>query len=229
MYIGRIMHTNLITVSPGATLVEARKLLESKRIDHLLVVNDSGKLVGLLSDRDLKQYWASPANTLSAHELGYLLEKILVKMIMVKTVLTITTETTIERAAHIMQTNNINSLPVMENGELVGIITSTDVMGVLLDAIGMNEESVRICVLVSDRIGTIAEVSALLRDLNINIESMITWPLRDHPGTHQLVIRLSGDDGPRAVAALNKKHYKVLTRYVKDLSPYLPVQDQAPS
>jgi len=222
MYIGRIMHTNLITISPEASLIEAKDLIDSNNIDHLLVVNKEGKLIGILSDRDLKQNWASPANTLSTHELDYVLEKILVKMIMVKTVVTITTETTIERAAQIMQSNNINSLPVMENDELVGIITGTDVMGVLLEAIGMNEESVRICVLVSDRIGKIAEVGALLRDLTINIQSMITWPVRDYPETHQLVLRLSGDDGPRAVAALNKNGFKVLTHYVKDLTPYLP-------
>jgi acetoin utilization protein AcuB len=81
---------------------------------------------------------------------------------------------------------------------------------------------VRICVLVSDRIGKIAEVSAILRDLDINIQSLVTWPTRSYPDVHQLVLRLSGDDGPRAVAALNKKHFKVLTRYVKDLSPFLP-------
>lgn len=222
MYVGRIMHTNLITVSPKATLVEARELIEKWAIDHLLVVGNKGKLVGIISDRDLKQYWASPANTLSTHELGYLLEKILVEMIMVKTVVTITTETTIERAAFIMQVNNINSLPVMEDEDLVGIITSTDVMGVLLEAIGMNEESVRIAVLVKDRIGAIADVSAILRDQAINIQSMITLPIREHPDVNQLVLRLSGDDGPRAVALLNKNHFKVLTRYVRDLSPFLP-------
>jgi len=222
MYVGRIMHTNLITVSPKATLVEARELIEKWAIDHLLVVDNKGKLVGIISDRDLKQYWASPANTLSTHELGYLLEKILVEMIMVKTVVTITTETTIERAAFIMQVNNINSLPVMEDEDLVGIITSTDVMGVLLEAIGMNEESVRIAVLVKDRIGAIADVSAILRDQAINIQSMITLPIREYPDVNQLVLRLSGDDSPRAVALLNKNHFKVLTRYVKDLSPFLP-------
>lgn len=222
MYIGRIMHTDLITISPDASLVEARDLIERKNIDHLLVVNDKEKLVGILSDRDLKKYWASPATSLSNHELAYLLEKILVKMIMVKAVTTVTPDTTIERAAHIMQTGNINSLPVMEQGELVGIITSTDVIGVLLEAIGMYEDSVRICVLVDDRIGAIAEVSALLRDLGVNIQSLVTWPVRRYPGIHQLVLRLPGDDGPKAVAALNRKHFKVLTRYVKDLSPYLP-------
>jgi len=222
MYIGRIMHTNLVTTTPEATLVEARKIIESKNIDHLLVVNRQGKLVGILSDRDLKQHWASPATSLSKNELGYLLEKILVKMIMVKTVVTITPDTTIERAAYIMQTNNISSLPVMDQGELVGIITSTDVMGVLLEAIGMHEESVRISVLVDDRIGKLAEVTAVLKDHNINIQSLFAWPVRRHPGIHQLVIRLSGEDGPKAVVALNKNNFKVLTRYVKDLAPYLP-------
>jgi acetoin utilization protein AcuB len=225
MYVGSIMHTNLITVSPKATLVEAKELIDKWAIDHLLVLNAKGKLVGILSDRDLKQNWASPANTLSTHELGYLLEKILVEMIMIKTVVTITTETTIERAAFIMQSNNISALPVLENDDLVGIITSTDVMEVLLQAIGMSEESVRISVLVKDRIGAIADVSAILRDKAINIQSMITLPMPNYPEINQLVLRLSGDDGPRAVALLNKNHFKVLTRYVKDLTPYLPDLD----
>jgi acetoin utilization protein AcuB len=206
-------------------MVEARELIDKWAIDHLLVVDANEKLVGIVSDRDLKQYWASPANTLSTHELGYLLEKILVEMIMAKTVKTISTETTIERAAYIMQTGNINALPVLETGELVGIITSTDVMGVLLQAIGMSEDSVRIAVLVKDRIGAIADVSSILRDQAINIQSMITLPIRDYPEINQLVLRLSGEDGPRAVALLNKNHFKVLTRYVKDLTPYLPNLD----
>ena len=224
MYIGRIMHTDLVTVSPQASLVDAKELVEQKNIDHLLVVDHKGKLVGLLSDRDLRQYWASPATSLSSHELAYLLEKITVESIMVKTIVTVTVDTTIERAAYIMQTNNISSLPVMDGEDLVGIITSTDVMGVLLEAIGMSETSVRICVLVDDRIGTLAEVAAVLRDRDINIQSLVSWPVKRHPGIHQLVMRLSEDDGPKAVALLNKNGFKVLTHYVKDLSPYLPAQ-----
>ena len=89
MYIGTIMHTNLITVTPETTLVEAKGLQEQKDIAHLLVVNDKKKLVGIVSDRDLKQYWASPATSLSSHELNYLLQKVLVSMVMVKTVVTV--------------------------------------------------------------------------------------------------------------------------------------------
>ncbi|PIE66448.1 MAG: acetoin utilization protein AcuB [Desulfobacterales bacterium] len=222
MYIGRIMHTDLVTVSPKTSLVEARNIIEERSIDHLLVVDESGKLVGLLSDRDLKQNWASPATALSAHELNYLLEKVEVGMIMVKAIITVGVDTTIERAAYIMQTNNISSLPVMENDELAGIITSTDVMGVLLQAIGMDDDSVRIGVLVDDAIGRLAEVTSILRDEQVNIQSLFCWPTKDHPGVVHLVVRIAGDDGAKAVIALEKGGFKVLTKWEKDLTPYLP-------
>ena len=95
MYIGSIMRTDLITVAPKTTLVEAKELLEKHRIDHLLVVKN-GKLAGVVSDRDLRQNWASPATALSAHELSYLLNTVTLGMIMVKTVVTAGPDTTID-------------------------------------------------------------------------------------------------------------------------------------
>ena len=62
MYVGRIMHTDLVTVSPETTLVQAKNIIEEKKIKHLLVVNESEELVGIISDRDLKKSWASPAH-----------------------------------------------------------------------------------------------------------------------------------------------------------------------
>ncbi len=222
MYIGRIMHTDLITVAPDTSLVEAKKVLEDKTIDHLLVVNKDKKLVGLVSDRDLKQYWASPATSLSAHELNYLLDKVVVSMIMVKTVVTVPTSTTIERAALIMQQHRISSLPVMENDDLVGIITSTDVMGVLLDAIGISDNSIRLGVFVNDRIGKLSEITETLKDAGVNIQSLFCWPEKNHDGITQLVLRVASEDGPKAIASLNEKGFKVKDRYEKDITPFLP-------
>ncbi len=91
----------------------------------------------------MKLNWASPATSLSTHELPYLLQKVEVDMIMVKTVMTVAPDTTIERAAYIMQTRAISSLPVMRGEALVGMVTRADVMAVLPQAIGMSEESVR--------------------------------------------------------------------------------------
>lgn len=225
MYIGSIMRTELITVSPKTSLVEAKELLEQNHIDHLLVVKND-KLVGVLSDRDLKQNWASPATTLSAHELAYLLQKVTVGMIMVKTVVTATPDTTIERAAYIMQVNDISSLPITVNGELVGIVTSTDVMGVLLDAIGMSDESSRLSVFVDDQVGRLAQVTAALSEMKINIQSFFCYPVPGYKGIVQVVIRVDKNSGEQAKSALEGKGFKVMTKYQQDLSPFLPANSQ---
>jgi acetoin utilization protein AcuB len=216
------MRTKLITVTPGTSLEDASILIKKKKIDHLPVVNESGRLVGILSDRDLKQYWASPATTLSTHELNYLLQQVIVEMIMVKTVITISPNTTIERAALIMQENDINALPVMENDTLVGIITSTDVMGVLLSAIGISDDSVRIGVMVRDSIGALADVSDILRKEDVNIQSLFSWPESDYEGVFQLVMRIPKNDDQKAINALMDHGYKVITSYQKDITPFLP-------
>lgn len=224
MYIGRIMHTNLITVSPETSLVDATQILKEKEIDHLLVVDDDKKLVGLVSDRDLKQYWASPATSLSNHELNYLLQKVVVSMVMAKTVVTVPASTTIERAALIMQQHRISALPVMEDNELVGIITSTDVMGVLLQAIGISDDSLRLGVFVKDSIGKLAEVADTLKQNDVNIQSLFCWPEKDHPGITQLVLRIASVDGDKAIASLEGNGFNVLAKYEKEIDSYLPTE-----
>ena len=222
MYVGGIMQTDLVTVAPDTSLIKAKKILEEKKIAHLLVVDKKDKLLGVVSDRDLKRSWASDATSLSVHELNYLLDKLTVETIMVKTFVSVSPATTIERAANIMQQNRVHALPIIQAGELVGIVTTTDVLGVLLQAIGIDRESSRFRVLVKDRIGVMAEVANLLKDAGINIRSLVTWPEKNYPGIYQLVMRVGAKDGKRAVQVLTKGGFKVLTRYVKDFQAYLP-------
>lgn len=222
MYVGRIMHTELITVSPTTSLEDANILIKKKKIDHLPVIDGNGKLVGILSDRDLKQYWASPATTLSKNELNYLIQQVIVEMLMIKAVITISPETTVERAALIMQENDINALPVMEDNQLVGIITSTDVMDVLLSAIGISDDSVRLGVMVKDSIGALANLSALLSKEQINIQSLFSWPEKGYGGIYQLVMRIPKDDGEKALKVLSDNGYKVIEKYERDIAPFLP-------
>jgi acetoin utilization protein AcuB len=223
MYVGRIMHKHLVTVPPDTTLRKAKEIIQEKRINHLLVVNKDQDLVGIVSDRDVKQSWASPATALSVHELNYLLNQLTVEAIMVKKIITISPGTTIERAAYIMQQNRINALPVIESDKLVGIITSTDVMGVLLRAIGFDDvESARFTVLVEDRIGMVAEVSKILKEQQINIRSLVTWPEKEYPGVYHLVMRVKLEDKDKAMKSLGGAGFKILSEYVHDLTPYLP-------
>ena len=100
-----------------------------------------------------------------------MLDKVTVGMIMVKTVVTAGPDTTVERAAWIMQTNGISSLPVTADGRLVGLVTATDVMGVLLAAIGMSEDSRRLSLFVDDYVGRLAGVTGALSGAHINVQS----------------------------------------------------------
>lgn len=222
MYVGRIMRTDLVTVSPDTSLVQAKDVIAEKGIAHLLVVDDKDQLLGIVSDRDVKQSWASPATTLSVHELNYILKQVTVETIMRKRIWTVSPDTTIERAASVMQENKISALPVMQGDKLVGIITTTDVMGVLLKALGIDTDSFRFTVLVEDRIGVMAEVARVLQERRVNIRSLVTWPEERHPGVYQLVMRVAARDRQSAIDGLEDAGYHVLTEYVEDLSPYLP-------
>ncbi|MBW2259828.1 MAG: CBS domain-containing protein [Deltaproteobacteria bacterium] len=222
MHVGLIMHKDLVTIAPDTSLVKARDIIAEKGIEHLLVVDKEGNLIGVVSDRDLKQTWASPATTLSAHELNYLLKQLDVETMMVTKIISVTPGTTIERAGLIMQENRIGALPVMDKKKLVGIVTTTDVTGVLLDALGIDGDSARFVVLIKDRVGMVAEVSRILKEAEINIRSFVTWPEKEHPGVYHFVIRVGAADGEKAISALTKAGFKVLTEYVEDLGPYLP-------
>jgi acetoin utilization protein AcuB len=215
------MHRELVTVPPDTPLDKARDLIAERRISHLLIVDHAGKLVGLASDRDIRQSWASPATSLSIHELNYLLGKINLGMIMVKKIVTVGPETTIERAALLMQQNRISALPVLDKDKLVGIITTTDVMDVLLRAIGINDDSFRFVIVVKDRVGCIADISRILKEQQINIRSLVSYPEKNSPGVYQLVMRVRADDGPRAVENLEKANFRVLTGYVDNLEEFI--------
>jgi acetoin utilization protein AcuB len=180
--------------------------------------------VGILTDRDIKQAWASPATTLSIYELTYVLQKLTVESVMVTELITITPDATIERAARILHDRKIGSLPVVENDKLVGIITSTDLMEVLLDGLGIKEESGRLVVLVKDRIGVLADVCNILKEANVSILSMVTLPLHMYPGIFELVMRVNSVDRETAVDRLSQAGYRVITEYKKDLEPFLPAE-----
>jgi acetoin utilization protein AcuB len=222
MYVGSVMHTHLVTVPPETSLAQAQRIIEERRINHLLVVDKKGELQGIVSDRDLKKSWASSATTLSKNELSYLLDQLTVASIMVRKTINIAPGTTIERAAYLMQHHRISALPVLEGEKLVGIITTTDVMQVLLEAIGIEQDSTRLTVLVKDRIGVIAEVSRILKEAGVNIRSLFSWPEKKHPGVYYLVLRVPAALGANAMQRLQAAGFKVLTEHVADLTPFLP-------
>lgn len=222
MYVGWNMKTNLVTISPDASILKAREMLDAHKISHLPVTDGKAHLLGMITDRDLKQAWASPATTLSVYELTYVLQKVTVSSIMTRDVISATPDMSIERAASILHDNKIGALPVVKDGKLVGILTVTDLMEVLLLAMGLGEESKRMSLLVRDRIGMLAEVGELMRRANVSIRSIIIAPLRGHKEIWQLILRVSLEPYPEALRVLKEAGYRVVTDYVEDLSEFLP-------
>jgi acetoin utilization protein AcuB len=223
MYVGWSMKTYLITVSPDTSVLKARELMDQHKISHLPVTDGRAHLLGIVTDRDLKQAWASPASTLSVYELTYVLQKLTVESIMTRDLVTATPDMTIERAARLIHDHKIGALPVVKDEKLVGIITSTDLMEVLLMALGMSDDSSRLSILARNRIGVLAEVGRVMQQAEINLRSVVTAPLQGTDDVWQMILRVNAAVQAKAIQVLRDAGFKVISEYVEDLTPFLPV------
>jgi acetoin utilization protein AcuB len=163
------------TVSLDVPINDALTLMREEKVRRLPVLDKKGKLAGIVSDKDILYASPSPATTLSMHELHYLLSKITVKDVMTKDVITVEEDTALEQVARIMADNKIGSAPVIRQGELVGIITETDVFKVLLEMLGAREHGLRLTLSVPERVGTLADVSRRVADLGGNLVALGTF------------------------------------------------------
>jgi len=152
------MSKPVIIISPDMPITEALSLMKKEHIRRTPVVKN-GKLVGIVSDKDLLNASPSPVTTLIIWEINYLLSKITIAEVMTKNVMTIDENTPIEQAARIMADNKIGGLPVVRDGNVVGIITETDLFKVFLELMGAREAGVRVTALVEDKPGQLAALT----------------------------------------------------------------------
>jgi len=127
-----------VTVTPSTKLFEAQKLMRDGGFRRLPVVS-SGRLVGIVTDRDLREAAPSKATSLSVFELNYLLSRLTVKEVMKTSVLTISPDDPIERAALLMNEHKISGLPVVDGGMVVGILTITDLLQAFVSLLDLQE------------------------------------------------------------------------------------------
>src|SRR2546428_3066444 len=116
-----------LAISPETSVQEAYRLMQDQRIGHLPVCED-GRLVGLISERDLRLVLPSPATSLAAHEVHSLLERLTVAAIMTRFPVTIGPDHLVTEAASRMLSHKVHALPVTENRRLVGILTRTHLL-----------------------------------------------------------------------------------------------------
>ena len=191
MFVAKRMTPNPTTIESTTTIADASELMRKRKFRRLPVV-DNGRLVGIVTDRDLRTVAPSPATTLSIFELNYLLAKMQVKDIMHKDVITIPVDATIEEAALIMSTRHIGGLVVVgENGSVVGVITETDIFNSFVEIMGLKEGKIRFTFKVSNQVGVLHDISGVFKDLGINISSLATYPVEDGA---EMVIRFNAQD-----------------------------------
>jgi acetoin utilization protein AcuB len=121
------MSASPTATGPKTSVSEAREVMRRKVIRHLLVT-EGDRLVGIVTDRDIRLNLPSPATSLSVWEINYLLTKLTVGDVMTKAVITVEPERPIEEAARLMLEHRIGALPVVSDGQLVGILTETDLL-----------------------------------------------------------------------------------------------------
>ncbi len=127
MRVRELMTGGPISVAPETPVFEARQLMMQARIRHLLVL-DRGRLVGIVTDRDIRLNWPSQATSLSVWELNYLLAKLTVDGVMSRSVICIGPDRPVADAARLMLDHKIGGLPVVEDGIAIGILTETDIV-----------------------------------------------------------------------------------------------------
>jgi len=199
------MTPNPTTVTPDTPVLDAIKLLKDQGYRRLPVV-DGGKLIGIVTDKDLKDAMPSKATTLSVWELNYLLSKLTVAEVMAKPVITVEADEPIEEAALLMEEYRIGGLPVLEKGELVGIITITDVLKAFIEVMGMREGGLRLTLDVVDEPGALERLGAAVKPSNI--VSVATAGRRD--GKRIIVMKITGEGIDTVVDRLQKAGEKVI-------------------
>jgi acetoin utilization protein AcuB len=193
-----------ITITEDTSMIKAIHLMKERRFRRLPVVT-SGRLVGMVTDRDLKEAAPSKATSLDVHELYYLLAELQVKEIMSHNPLSVSQDDTLEHAAQIMLDHTISGLPVVDaHGKVVGIITQSDVFRAFMHITGILQGGVQIALRLEDRPGLIKEVVDLLRSGGARFVSLMSSYATAKEGFRDVYIRVK-NLSPEAVDAAKKE------------------------
>jgi len=206
------MQKNPVTISAEASFYEARAIIRDKGIRHLPVVDKDHRLVGLVTDNDIRGAAPSDATSLSVHELHYLLGKLKVSAFMTpkNKLITITPETIIERAAQLLHEHKVGCLPVVEGDKLIGIITETDILSHFVDLFGLNKMGTRLTIALEDKPGQLHGILEVIKNFNVNIITVAGGTFKVQ-GKRLVVIRIETQDYQALVNGLEKAGYEVLS------------------
>jgi len=193
MFVKDWMKEDVITVEESCTVLDAMHIMRENNIRRLPVLKD-GKLVGIITEKDIKGFAPSKASTLDIYEVHKIVAKTLVREVMTREVITVSPEDTIERAALILRDMRFGGLPVVEKDDIiVGIITAVDIFDVFVEAMGMRKPGFRINITTENKPEAIPEIATTLKTYALNIISLVTFFFKDKDESKsEIVVRIAG-------------------------------------
>jgi len=216
MLVKNWMSKNVVAVGEEDSMQQAMSLLKEHKIRMLPVVRQ-GKIVGIVSETDLKRASASDATLLDVHEMLYLISKIKVKDIMTKQVVTVHEDLTVEETAEILREKRISGVPVVDHGgQLVGMITKDDLFNVLIALSGLGKKGVQLAFRVEDRPGSIKDLTDIIRQHGSRLASIMTSYEGVPKGFRNVYVRIHDVDRDELTALERELREKATLIYVVD-------------
>lgn len=216
MLVSNWMSKNVITVDVDDSMHAAMKLMKENGI-RMIPVLKKDKLVGVVTDRDLKRASASDATTLDVHELLYLISKIKVQNVMTKDPVTVPYNYTVEETAAVLLKHKISGAPVVDqNGKVVGVITQTDLFRVLIALTGVGKGGIQFAFQLEDRPGSIKEVADIIRLYGGRMVSILTSYEGVPEGYRKVFIRMHSIERTKLQQLKEELSYKAALIYMVD-------------
>jgi len=212
MFVTRRMQRKVVVISPSASLQDARRLMREQNVRQLPVTGEDNKLVGIVSDRDIREAML-PVGLLSGSsekEKEKMLASTLVEKVMTRKVVTATVNDSLEDAITLLHDFRVNALPVLDDkGGVAGIITRTDVLKAFIEALGVGEISSRLEVVVPDVPGSLVGVMTIIKSFHVNITSILTTG-HTEPGTLAVFFRIATLNLGPIRKAIQEAGYRIL-------------------
>jgi len=198
------MARDVLTVDENTSLMRATRILKENNIRRLPVVAH-GKLIGIVTDRDVKDASPSKTTSLDIHELYYLLSEMKVKDVMTASPLTLRENETLEKAALVMLEDKISGLPVVDSeGRLVGLLSETDVLRGFIHSTGIKDGAIQFVFDLPDQPGSVTRVIEAMRKHNARVISVLTSFEDAGEGQKQVAIRVTVEDAAREEALVKE-------------------------
>jgi acetoin utilization protein AcuB len=211
MFVTKAMTRNVSTVRPEDTLLDTREVMRTRKVHHIPVVEEDNKLVGIISDRDVRSAMPSTLYYESGSERERAkLEKFRVRDVMTKNVITLSLRDTIQDALLLLLKYDVGALPVVDNdGTLVGILAVRDLLRALVSVLGIGQPGSLLCLLVEDKLGENKKIVDIIFEEKIPIGSILVarhW----EPGKRAVFLYLMSKNVATLKRRFQEKGYTIL-------------------